>query len=179
MVWQATSLRSRSAQSRRKLQAQGFFTIFNVNMETQINKDGVSRLKELIDKAETLPNNGYLNSFREIKGIAEVIFRNELGKDSEHISNLLNISYASNYPGKKLKAILSIALEEIIYSQKSKTKVSQSKEKTETVFCYHCNRETKQLNAFEKGEIIAPKEIIFFEQDRKRKNNGRTIELRV
>lgn len=148
-------------------------------METPINNDGVSRLKELIQKAEDLPNNGYLNSFREIKGVAEVIFRNELGKDSEHIYKLNNVSYNANYPGKKLKTILSVALEEIIYSQKSKTKVSESKVKTETVFCYHCNRETKQLIAFEKGEIIAPKEIIFFDKDGNRKNNGWTIEYRV
>ena len=147
-------------------------------METHENIDGVSRLRELIQKAESLPSNGYLNSFREIKGVAEVIFRNELGKDSEHITKLLNVSYATNYAGKKLKTILSVALQEILYSQKSKIKSVEAL-KVETIFCYHCNRETKQLNAFEKGEIIAPKEVIFFDENGNRKNNGWTIEYTV
>jgi hypothetical protein len=46
-------------------------------------------------------------------------------------------------------------------------------------FCYKCKTETRQNILFEKGEIIAPNEIVFFDEKGKRKGNAWTIDGRI
>jgi hypothetical protein len=47
------------------------------------------------------------------------------------------------------------------------------------VFCYHCNRETKQATLFEKGELAGPTELVIFNEGGKRENSLWTIEGRI
>ena len=47
------------------------------------------------------------------------------------------------------------------------------------IYCYQCKNDTKQTVLFEKGEIAEPQEIVFFDENGKRKESVWTIEARI
>lgn len=55
----------------------------------------------------------------------------------------------------------------------------QNRRKNSKIFCYQCNGETKQEILFEKGELIPPKELIFYDEDGKRQDSVWTIEAQI
>jgi hypothetical protein len=55
----------------------------------------------------------------------------------------------------------------------------KAKRKDNRIFCYNCKGETRQNFLFEKGELIAPQEIVFFDEKGKRKGNAWTIDGRI
>lgn len=125
-----------------------------------MNENSTDKLKELIQQAENLPNNGFLNTFREIKERAEIILKNELGADSIHLLKLKTVSYKRNYPGKKLKAILRVALEEIKYLDIEKSKTEKKTEEIVKTYCYNCQKDTNQRILFNDFEVV-PQEILW------------------
>jgi hypothetical protein len=131
--------------------------------------NSTEKIKGLIKKSEDLPHNGFINSFREIKGVAEVILKNELGEDNEQLKKLQGVDYFKvNYPGKKLKAILTVALEELEYLKKSRKKTKpkpKAKSKTEikkttNTYCFYCQKETNHNVLLDEFELIT-QEIVW------------------
>ena len=136
-------------------------------MKDERKKDSaITKMEELIKKAEELPHNGFINSFREIKGRAEIILKNELGEDNAQLRRLRSASYVVNFPGKKLKAILSVALEEIEYLKKPKKTAEKKEETAETVktYCCYCQKETNQRPLFYEFELVTQEVIMRNEQ---------------